>query len=197
MINKRIPADTQLKTLTFLNDKKIDGELYAYLQSISYANENKETVVYKNILPSQAEICKILGIKSTTTLRTHINYLIEKNYLIKEKDKYILPNQEEIFFMIPLGTIRFLTDTMTEQVIKTYVYLGQRWKYKQNYVFTIEEISEHIGIKLNNNSRNYEIINNALDCLCNNGLLDYVNFYENNKPKKRLTKFSLTPKRKE
>lgn len=197
MINKRIPADTQLKTLTFLNDKKIDGELYAYLQSISYANENKETVVYKNTLPPQAEICKILGIKSTTTLRTHINYLVEKNYLIKEKDKYILPNQEEIFFMIPLGTIRFLTDTMTEQVIKTYVYLGQRWKYKQNYVFTVKEISEHIGIKLNNNSRNYEIINNALDCLCNNGLLDYVNFYENGKPKKRLVKFSLTPKRKE
>jgi hypothetical protein len=28
---KRIPADTTLETLTFLNDKKINGELYAYL----------------------------------------------------------------------------------------------------------------------------------------------------------------------
>jgi hypothetical protein len=28
---KRFPADTALDHLTFLNDKKIDSELYAYL----------------------------------------------------------------------------------------------------------------------------------------------------------------------
>jgi len=28
---KRFPADTTLEKLTFLNNKKIDGELYAYL----------------------------------------------------------------------------------------------------------------------------------------------------------------------
>ena len=32
---KRFPADTTLNTLTFLNDKKINGELYAYLQGRS------------------------------------------------------------------------------------------------------------------------------------------------------------------
>ena len=32
---KRIPADTTLDSLTFLNDKKINGELYAYLQEMS------------------------------------------------------------------------------------------------------------------------------------------------------------------
>jgi len=31
-ISKRFPADTGLDYLTFLNDKNIDGELYAYLQ---------------------------------------------------------------------------------------------------------------------------------------------------------------------
>lgn len=30
-ISKRFPADTGLDYLTFLNDKNIDGELYAYL----------------------------------------------------------------------------------------------------------------------------------------------------------------------
>lgn len=39
MVNKRMPADTTLKELTFLNDKKIDGELYALLQSYSVPNE--------------------------------------------------------------------------------------------------------------------------------------------------------------
>jgi hypothetical protein len=28
---KRIPANTSLDIMTFLNDKNIDGELYAYL----------------------------------------------------------------------------------------------------------------------------------------------------------------------
>lgn len=35
MIEKRFPADTTLTSLTFLNDKKIDGELYALFQSMS------------------------------------------------------------------------------------------------------------------------------------------------------------------
>ena len=29
--SKRFPADTAMNTVTFLNDKKINGELYAYL----------------------------------------------------------------------------------------------------------------------------------------------------------------------
>ena len=105
-------------------------------------------------------------------------------------------NQEEIFFLIPLETLKFLNDCLKEQVIKIYIYLGQRWKYKQNdYTFTLEEIAEHIGIKLGNNQRNYDIINNALICLVNNGLIDYVEYFENNKPRKRLADFSLVYKR--
>ena len=54
---KRIPADTTLETLTFLNDKKINGELYAYLQELSeYIVIDKEnnkflTYVLKKNLP--------------------------------------------------------------------------------------------------------------------------------------------------
>ena len=54
---KRIPADTTLETLTFLNDKKINGELYAYLQELSeYVVINKEenkflTYVLKKNMP--------------------------------------------------------------------------------------------------------------------------------------------------
>ena len=98
--------------------------------------------------------------------------------------------------MIPLPTLQFLNDTLKEQVVKIYLYLGQRWKYKQNnYIFTLEEIGLHIGIKINHNTRNYEIINNALICLRNNGLIDYIEFYDGEKPRKRLTKFSLEVKK--
>lgn len=191
-INKRFPANTTLDYSTFLNNKKVDGELYAYLQSISQITENKETVVYKTALPKQTFICSILGIKSPKTYRAHLNYLIEQGYVVETEDKYYLPNQEEIYFLIPLQTLKFLNDTMTEQVIKIYIYLGQRWKYKQNYVFTAEEIGKHIGIALSNHMRNYEIINNALTCLYNNGLITYEEFYgEDKKLYKKLTQFSL------
>ena len=54
MEKKRFPADTALTSLTFLNDKKIDGELYAFLQSCSYPDEYKRTIVAKKNLPPQA-----------------------------------------------------------------------------------------------------------------------------------------------
>jgi hypothetical protein len=46
------------------------------------------------------------------------------------------------------------------------------------YEFTLEELGNHIGLKIKNNSRGYEIINNALELLCNSGLVDYVSFFD-------------------
>ena len=194
-MKKRFPADTALELATFLNDKKVDGELYALLQSYSVPNDKKETIVYKSSLPTQVEMCAKLGIKSRMTYRAHLRYLLEKEYVVERDNAYYLPNKEEIYFMIPIDTLKFLNDTMTEQVIKTYIYLGQRFKYKPGYVFTIDEIAQHIGIKLDNNARNYEIINNCLTCLSNSELIKYVEFYEGDKPKKRLVDFSLEYKK--
>lgn len=194
-INKRFPADTTLKEQTFLNNKKINGELYALLLSYSYPDDQKRTVVMKKSLPTQATLCSQLGIKSPKTYRVHLQYLITLGYVIDESDRYFMPQKEDIFFNIPLETVKYLNDTMKEQVIKIYIYLGQRNKYKPNqYVFTIEEIAEHIGLKLDNHSRNYDIVNNALVCLKNNELIDYVEFYEGKYPKKRLINFTFKVK---
>ena len=47
--NSTFPADTTMTKLTFLNDSKVDSELYAYLQSISEIDsETQEIRVYKN-----------------------------------------------------------------------------------------------------------------------------------------------------
>lgn len=59
------------------------------------------------------------------------------------------------------------------------------------YVFTIEEIADHIGLALEGNPRNYAKINNALDLLSKLGLISYVEFYEGKRPRKRLVEFSL------
>lgn len=72
MIQKRFPANTDLKMeISFLKDPKIDAELYAYLQSLSFPDEG-ETVVAKIDIPTQAKVAEKIGVKSTKTLRAHL-----------------------------------------------------------------------------------------------------------------------------
>lgn len=180
-----------------MNDKKVDAELYALLQSYSLpvkmeSGENRTIVKIKD-LPSKTRMCAMLGIKSTKTLNSHVQYLIERGFVeITESGDYFLPNKEDIYFMIPLRTLQILNNSVQEQVIKIFIYLGQRWKYKPMYVFTTEEIAQHIGLKLEGNSRAYMTINDNLLVLSKLGLISYVVFYEDGKPRKRLTGFSLT-----
>ena len=97
--------------------------------------------------------------------------------------------------MIPLDTMHFIKDTVREQVYKVYIYLGQRWKYKQGYVFTEEEIAEHLGLKLDGNLVARRQIKNALIALQNNELIKYELFYEGKVPKHRLVDWSFKYKK--
>lgn len=139
-------------------------------------------------------MCEALGIKSPKTLRNYLNYLIEQGYVQDCQDKYVLPEMENIYFLIPLKTLKYLNDNCKEHVIKIYVYLGQRYKWALEkgtmYEFTLEELGNHTGIKVKNNSRGYEVINNALELLSNSGLIDYVSFFDGQMQKKKLIKFS-------
>jgi hypothetical protein len=190
---KRFPANVTLDTPTFLNDKNIDAELYAFLQSMSMV-VNGETVVVKKSLPTQAKICDIIKIKSPKTLRAHLMYLIEQGYVEEREgheDLFFLPAHEDIFLMLPLSTVQYLVDTATENVVKTYIYLFQRFKWKgSGYVFTIEELGEHLGYKVQGRTRYYEMFNNILTCLENNGLITYENFFDGKSPRKRLLNVS-------
>lgn len=170
MIQKRFPANVTTKEVTFLNNKRVDAELYAYLQSLSIAEDN-QTVLYKSELPAQYMICSKLGIKDARTYKSHLKYLIDTQYVVDCGDRYILPNQENVYLLLPLETLRFICDTLTPFVIKIYIYLGQRWKFKKNYDFTYAELAEHVGIKLVGNARGYEQITNVLLVLEKLGLI--------------------------
>lgn len=197
IIQKRFPADVTLDTevQTFLRDKKIDAELYALLQQYSMPVEidgGHMTIVEKSSLPKQDEMLVTLGMKSKTTFRNHLKYLIDSEYVVDDtkNKRYILPDKENIFFYLPLETVQFINDTVKEQVYKIYLYLGQRWKYKPGYVFTQEEIAEHLGTSLAGNETVRRQIRNALIALQNHGLIGYEQFYEGKVPKYRLINWS-------
>ena len=188
-IQKHFPADTTLLQKTFLNDPKVDAELYGYLLSQSYPDlETKETRVKKSQLPSQTVIGETILKASRRTVINHLNYLKEKEY-ITEKDGYYIINQpEKMFFQIPLELLDFFIDTIKEPVLKTYIYLGQRYNYKPNqYIFTIKEIAEHLGL---NYSHQSSVIHNYLTLLEKLGLIQIARFYEGKIPCMRLIGFS-------
>lgn len=193
-VEKRFPANTTLDITTFLNDKKIDGELYAYLQSIS-VHDGVDTYVVKEKMPTQDEICKVIGVKSRTTYRTHLRYLIDQGLIIDYDGKYLLPLQENIYFLIPLTTLQFLIDNCKEHVIKIYIYLGQRWKWArirgEAYNFTYKEIAKHIGILGKHEDIANRQIKNALILLKDTGLINYEEIYINKTPYKKLINFSF------
>lgn len=201
-IEKSFPADTSMikdekgnLIKTFLNDPKADAELYAYLLSMSRGIEG-ETRVYKDSLPIQSVIAtEILHYKSRRTVINHLNYLKEQKYIIDQDKYYLLPNKEKMYFKIPQDLLSFFIDTVKEPVIKTYIYLGQRNNYKpKQYVFTLKEICEHLGLYY---QRNSETIKNYLFILEQLELIKIVKFYEGKTPKMRLVNFSTElPKRK-
>lgn len=189
-INKRFPANVTLEETTFLNDKHIDAELYALLISYSYPTAEGLTVTKKADLPTQAQMCDIIKVKSTTTFRTHLKYLTESGYIQEKDGYYIFLKKEDIYFDIPLETIQFFQDVVTESVVKAFIYLGQRWKYKPGYVFTLEEVADHIGIKIRGHQREYITLNNILEALEDHGFIETRIVQEGRTFRRKLVNFT-------
>lgn len=196
-IEKNFPADTTVKNPTFLNDPKINGELYAYLLSISIGEEG-ETRTYKSSVPSQKELAEILAPDpehplTRQTISKHLQYLILTGYIKDMGKYYIFPMLEKMYFKVPLDTLNYLLDTVKSGVIKTYIYLGQRNNYQPNqYVFTIKEICEHLGLSYTKQSNR---VSNWLSLLQEANFIKIVSFYDGSYPKYRLVSFTTdTPK---
>lgn len=197
-INKTFPSNTTMDIKTFLNDQRIDGELYAFLLSISFGEKiNGKGITYIPLeeLPSQIKIAEILNYKSRQTVASHMKYLETNGYLKKEDKRYIIVNPEDYFFQIPLETVQYLVNTVKEFVIKIYIYLGTRYRQKEDYNFTIKELAFQLGInysKTGSRSR----ISDALDVLTKIGLIKIQTTYIDKKPAFNLTEFNLYVKNK-
>lgn len=201
-IQKHFPADVTMDKPTFLNDTEVDALLYAYFQSLSMpvcideVYKKYETRVDKALIPTQKKAAEKIRVKSTKTYKKHLDQLIDKGYIVDKGEYYVLPDQiENQFLGIPLETVKFLVDTVKEDVIKVYIYLGQRFKFAKQehrlYSFTRREVLEHLG--RNPDSKESGVyINNVLDCLINNGLIRIVEYSNGKARYLRLVDFSFS-----
>ena len=189
-IEKSFPADTALDYRTFLNDTKIDAELYAYLLSISYGEKGRTIVMKKDVLSFDKLAKEVLHYRSRSTVGNHLNYLKEQEYIIDKGDRYELMVPEKFYFKMPLDLLNFFVNTLKEPVLKTYIYLGNRHSYKPGeYEFTIKELCEHLGMSYNHAANRRRVIE-YLTVLSKLGLVEYTTIKDSITFKRKLMRFS-------
>lgn len=191
----------------FLYNKKLDALLYAYLQERSVPVEVgidqngkriNQTRVWKSELPIQKKICQSIRISSTKTYRNRLQALQNYGYLKQTDEYFVLLNPQKTYLPIPLETLKFLIDATNSEVIKVYIYLGQghRMAIQQHrkYIFTKKQLINAISIheeKGKESKSQYEVLDNILICLKNNGLIDYEDFQSGKVTRMRLIDFNL------
>lgn len=157
-------------------NKKYNDVLYSYLQVISQFNPETDT----NRWFSKKDInFSKLGEKfglSRQTVSTRFKNLKEMGLIIeKNKDIYeIVKLNKDFASLIPYKTLRLLVDALSDNAISTYGFLlNEYYRHElKPFVFTFEQIKQHIGICASTRS-NDEIIINILFVLERLGLIKY------------------------
>lgn len=175
----------------FLKDKKLNDIIYGFFQTHSYLNIDGDKK-QRYCLKSEASAGKIISYfnsiekpapVSERTIRNMIKLFAQSGILsegvLDKKKVYFLPDLKDgEYAYIKTETLRFLVNTSTSNVIKTYAFLKKKWeqhidfKYKEPYRFSQSKLLEVIGYTSKNNSDNLEMIKDILTSLQNNGLVE-------------------------
>ena len=196
----------------FMEDKKLYDGVWGFFQMNSYKDKEGNTIVYKTkdttptgIFNSIKRIVEYKNGKpkyniSLSTVKRNID-LYKRLGLIwegkttdlygNEVDCYFLQNEFKYYELIPYDTLRFLLNSTNGVVIKIYVYLLNKYKWKGNgYQFTKKELGECVGYTNNKNTNT--MIDDILLNLKNNGLINWVEYWDTTKDGKPTPKHKLT-----
>lgn len=185
--NRRFPMRVE-----FLSDKKMNDIIYGFLLSNSFPTEDNRRYCNKADVTAGKMIkyFKEQHLDSPISERTirdlfklFINIdLLEEGQLDKQR-VYFLPyldgTEGKVYVKIKTDTLQFLVDTANNNVIKVYAHLKMMMeihkskKYKELFRFSKASLLDVIGYKTQNYYRNYEMIENILDSLQNNGLIKF------------------------
>jgi hypothetical protein len=164
---------------SFMN-KNVDDILYALLLiNSNFDVETKQRYINKDDVDFE-EMERHFDYKiDKNILSNNLNKLIKVNLLkettLNDNDCYVFFYSKEPFKLIALDTLKLLEETFIPNILKVYVYLLNRWEWKnKDATFTKEEIIKKcLKIKYPN-SKDLENLEEILNFLVDNNLLEYT-----------------------
>lgn len=189
-----------------------DDLLYGFLRCISTAKPSKNDehqweeylpiITYRKMKSDIATTFKC----TSRTIENHLNKLIKRGLVKKgtysatdhtgKKYEYqclYFPyDYNGIFKYVSKEMIKYLVMTRNENAIRIYLYLLNRYDYKPNYNFTVNEIQRAIGYS-DTSHVGFEVVSAILTSFKREGLVDYDDLWldvgNGNKIKKKILKF--------
>jgi predicted transcriptional regulator len=141
----------------------------------------------KEFAKNKQIIASICGV-STKTIDRWVNKLfdaglldegleiIEQNGKEYEYTCYWFPYDESGHYKIlDKDMVRYLVDTRNGQAIRVYLYLLSKHEWKDDYNFTLTEISQALGYSKNTDTTS---IKNIIESLAREGIIRYEEIYE-------------------
>lgn len=169
---------------TFM-DFHSDDIVYSFMRTLSTAKpvdkRYKEYLPLTELTKHKRVLAGICGC-STRTINRKIDSLIEKGLvdteLLDNKTVYIFPiDKEQPFKLVDKEVLKYLIYTRNPQCIRVYLYLLNKYQWKSDYVFTIQEIKIALGYSLNTKTAD-EIIKTILTSFSAEGIIKFSSYYE-------------------
>lgn len=161
----------------------VDDLLYAFMsyhttydpQTEEYYLTERNWVKYRPLLKS---------VITTRNCRNHLNSLIAKGIVIHDEEhmRYIFPhNGFKKYQPVNNAMLYYLIITSNMNVIKVYIYLLNKWLWKNKnnepYYFTLKELREALGYSGSNNEGVDAALRTILFSISKQGIIDATPTY--------------------
>ena len=161
----------------------VDDLLYAFMNyHATYDPATKEYYLTERNWTKYRPLLK--GILNTRNCRNHLNSLIAKGIIIydAERMRYIFPhNNFKKYQQVNNAMLYYLIITSNINVIKIYIYLLNKWLWKnQNkepYYFTLKELREALGYSGGDNAGVDSALHTILFSISKQGIIDATPTY--------------------
>lgn len=148
-----------------------------------YLSKKKYNLNRKNFY----ELCDLNAAK----LKRHLDKLSDKGLIQEEKilehgemiEAYIFPyNKKGKYRLVNNEMLWYLVSTRSPQAVRVYLYLLNSYLWKKSteeeFIFTNTNILQALGYSTDNKLAS-SAITNILRSFCSEGVIQYVNYYEN------------------
>ncbi len=177
-------------------DKKDGTQSFLYLSQAKFKKIKPWiiNITGKNSRQVTEKVKQMSGQKDQQYRQNNQNDLILKRYIHydKEKKEYTFPyDYNERYYIVSSQVLAYLCIVSNPFIIKLYLYLADRYRYKQDWQFDLKELNKVFGYSGSYNKRVNQFLKVGLAQLKNKGLVDYTTIETSVKGNLKVDRFKL------